>query len=220
MNSILERVNQVCKNVRDKSTESVNFRKLIALTRKEFRLNDIDLEIKTKKDQSLESDHFYVMAYYDAENDSENTTAIEVIIFHHFESNNEFKKHHTTELLIQIYDATVHELRHQQQSKKRKYITHNEHATEPYTSYLADPDELDAYAVSIAIELLRAMPAERAKKYMSKLTVLSKFKQNGSLVSPALRSYVGHFYKNPLLKKLSKKVFKNLDTVDTDQIFK
>lgn len=220
MNSILERVNLVCKNVRDKSYDTISFRKLIGLTRKEFRIRDIDLEIKIKKDRSLDNDHFYVMAYYDAENDLENNTAIEVVIYHCFESDNEFKKHHTTELLIQIYDAVVHELRHQEQSQKRKYKTFSDHPVEPYSSYLADPDELDAYAFSIAVELLRAMPLERVKRYMSRLTVLSKIKQNGMYISPTLRGYVGHFNKNPLLKRLAKKVYKNLEMVDNTKIFR
>lgn len=220
MNFILERVNQVCRNVRDKSYDQISFRKLIGLTRKEFKAHEIDVELKIKKDRSLDFDHFYVMAYYDAEDDLENNTPIEVIIYHCFETDNEFKRHHTTELLIQIYDAVVHELRHQQQSRKRKYKTFSDHPLDPYSSYLADPDELDAYAVSIAIEILRVMSIDRAKRLMSRLSVLSKIKQNGMYISPTLRGYVSHYHKNPLLNRLAKKVYKNLEVVDSNQIFR
>jgi len=220
MNSILERVNLVCKNVRVKSNESITFRKLITLTRKEFRINEIDVNIKIKKDKSLEVDHFYVMGYYDPEDDLSNNTAIELIIHHCFDSDNEFKPHHITEFLIQIFDAVVHELRHQQQSRKRNYKTYSDHTHEPFSTYLADPDELDAYSVSIAIEILRVMPVDRAKRYMTKMTLFSKMKRNGYLISPNLRAYVDYFGNNPLLKRLAKKINKHLDSLDSAQIFR
>ena len=84
---------------------------------------------------------------------------------------------------------------------------------------MADPDELDAYALSISIELLRVMSKARAQKYMSRLTVLSKMRQGPMYVSPNLRAYVCHFDKNPLLKRLAKKVYKHLETLDKSQIF-
>jgi hypothetical protein len=218
MNSIIERVNRACQSVR-KANSAASFRKLVAVTQKEFKNNDIDLALKTKKDRSLESDHFYVMAYYDPEDDFNNETAIEVIVHHNFEGDNKFQCNQITEFLIQIFDAVVHEMRHQLQSSKRYFETYSEHAHEPFSKYLADPDELDAYAVSIAIELLRVMPPERAKRNMAKMSVLAKLKKGSALVSPNLQAYVSYFRNNGLLKKLAKKVYKNLESIDRNQIF-
>ena len=219
MNSLLERVNTVCQRVRVNSSEPVSFKKLVGSVRREFKEQDLDIDLKTRKDKSLAQSNFYVLAFYDADNDFNNETPIEVIIHHNFDDLSRFKGVQTTEMLIEIYDATVHELRHQEQSKRRKYENFSDHAQSPYNKYLADPDELDAYAVSIAIDLLRVMTAERAKKYMSRLTVLAKMRFGPVYVSTNLQAYVSHFHNNPLLNRLAKKVYKNLESIDKRQIF-
>ncbi len=220
MNLILERVSTVCETVRKISETPITFKKLVGITRKEFKNHDIDLILKTKKDNTLNKDSFYVAAFYDPEEDFNNETPIEVFVSHNFSGHDCFHEQQITEFLIQIFDAVVHELRHQQQSRRRHYETYSDHSQEPFSKYLADPDELDAYALSIAIELLRVMPAYRANKYMTRMAVLSKMKQSTILVSPNLRAYVQHFNNNPLLKRLAKKVYKHLNSLDSSQIFR
>lgn len=219
MNSVLERVNLICQSVRGLNSSPISFKKLVGSTKKEFRENNLDLNLKTKKDKTLEEDHFYIQAFYDAEDDFNQETAIEVNVYHNFKDTSKFQVTQITEFLIQIFDAVVHELRHQYQSRKRNYETYSDHDTEPYSKYLADPDELDAYALSIAIELLRSMPKERAIRYMAKMTVLSKLRRGDVLVSPNLRGYVSYFRNNSLLEKLAKKVYKHLESIDKKNIF-
>jgi len=69
MNIILERVYNVCKQVREQSPEQTTFKNLIGRTRNTFKLRDFDIAIKSKKDKDLDQDKWYVMAYYDSEND-------------------------------------------------------------------------------------------------------------------------------------------------------
>lgn len=220
MNLILERVNTVCGNVRKINDNPITFKKLIGSIRREFRNCSIDLKIKTKKDKFLDQSAFYVNAFYDPEDDQNLETPIEVLVNHNFEPEDLFHEQQITEFLVQIYDAVVHELRHQQQSRRRNYQTYSDHAQEPFSKYLADPDELDAYSVSIAIELLRSMPTHRANRYMTRMAILSKLKNSSSLISPNLRAYVQHFNNNPLLKRLAKKVYKHLNSLDSNQIFR
>ena len=220
MNLILERVNYVCNTVRKINDNPITFKKLIASIRREFKKCSIDLKIKTKKDKTLEHSSFFVNAFYDPEDDRNFETPVEVMIYHGFDPNDLFHEQQITEFLVQIYDAVVHELRHQQQSRQRNYDVFSDHAQEPFSKYLADPDELDAYALSIAIELLRAMPVYRAQKYMTRMSVLSKLKHSKILISPNLRAYVQHFNNNPLLKRLAKKVYKHLNSLDSNQIFR
>lgn len=219
MNIVLERVNAVCQTVRVQNSQGISFKKLIGSVRSKFRDNEFNLTIKTKKDKSLDSAEFYVNAYYDAEDDSNNESPIEIIVFHNFSDLDVFSKSQITDFLIQIYDATVHEFRHQQQSKNRNYQTFSNHDQSPFEAYLTDPDELDAYAISISIELLRAMSQERAKRYMSRITVLAKMRQNSTYISPNLKAYIDHFGVSNLTKRLAKKVYKHLDSLDKDQIF-
>lgn len=220
MNSILERVNLVCQTVRRLNPGPITFKKLVGSTKTVFKINDIDLKLKTEKDKTIGADHFYIIAYYDPDDDFNDEPAIEVVVYHNFEKTAAFQKNQITDFLVQVYDAVVHELRHQHQSRKRGFETYSNHDTEPYSKYLSDPDEIDAYAFSIAIELLRSMPMIRAKRYMGKITSLSKLNKNGNLVSPNLNSYVSHFKKDNLIKKLSKKIVKHLDHIDINYIFK
>lgn len=220
MNSILERVNTVCHSVRDTNSNPISFKKLVGQTRRLFKEHDLDLVIKTKKENSLETSEFYVMAYYDAEEDFNNETPIEVIVHHKFSDADKFSVNQITDFLIQIYDAVVHEFRHRQQSIKRSYQTYSSHDQSPYKQYLKDPDEVDAYAFSVAIELLRTIGRQRARRNLSRMSVLAKMRQNSNYVSVNLHAYVSNFGLNKLTKKLAKKIYKHLETVDNDQIFK
>jgi len=102
---------------------------------------------------------------------------------------------------------------------RRDHNQYHEPVEEPYDQYLADDDELDAYAFSIAVELLRTMDAERAKKRMSRISVLSKMRTGAQYSSPQLRAYIGHFGLNPLTKKLAKKIYHHLEVIDKRYIF-
>jgi len=219
MNIILERVYKVCKQVREQSSEQTTFKKLIGRTRNTFKLHDFDIAIKTKKDKTLDPDKWYVMAYYDSENDFNMDTAIEVIVYHNLKGDEPFGPHQITSFLTEIFDATVHEFRHQYQSMRRDHNQYGEHFDTPYERYLADDDELDAYAFSIAIELLRTMDATRAKKRMGRISVLSKMRTGSQFSSPQLRAYIGHFGLNTLTKRLSKKIYHHLETVDKRYVF-
>jgi len=219
MNIILERVYNVCKKVREDSPEQTNFRNLIGRTRNTFKLHNFDIAIKSKKDKTLDPDKWYVVAYYDSENDFNMDTAIEVIVQHNLQGTELFGPHQVTSFLTEIFDATVHEFRHQYQSMRRDHNQYGEHVETPYESYLADDDELDAYAFSIAIELLRTMDAERAKRRLSKISVLSKMRTGAQYSSPQLRAYIGHFGLSTLTKKLAKKVYLHLQTIDKRFVF-
>lgn len=219
MNSLIEQVYEVCHNVRSNKGEIYTFKKLVAKVRKEFKQKYLDIDLVTKKDKmSLAEDEFYVAAFYDATNDKQHETPIEVIVHHHFKPESQFSKEQITEFLIQIFDAVVHEYQHRKQSIKRSHKVYYERVDD-YREYLQDPDEIDAYALSIAIELLRHMSKERAKRYMARITVLAKMRQSTKYISPNLNSYMAHFGLNPLGKRLAKKVFKHLDTLDRRYIF-
>ena len=176
MNHILDRVNEVCKCVRDDNQELINFKQLINYTRKTFKKHEFDLVLKTKKEKDLTLDKFYVMAYYDSESDSDGETPIEVVVHHNLTGTEQFGRHQITNFLVEIYDAVVHEYRHQYQSQRRSHVEYVDHKTKPYTRYLANQDELDAYALSISIELLRTMDVYRAKRNLSRITSTSSNK--------------------------------------------
>ena len=220
MNSILERVNDVCISVRDECTTAVSFKKLLSVTRSTFKRNDFDLRIKSKKEKDLDVDKFYVMAYYDSYEDSQNEIPIEVYVHHNLTGNEEFGKHQVSGFLVEIFDAVVHEYRHRYQSIRRDFEEYETHSRHPYDQYLSNSDEIDAYALNIAIEMLRVMSKDRAKRYMGRISVMSKMRTGPVFAIPMLRAYFFQFGHGTLLKRLSKKVYKHLDSIDSRYVFK
>ena len=220
MNIILGRVYDVCKSVRESIQGLTTFKKLINRTRKTFKEHNFDIVIKTKKEKSLDIDKWYVMAYYDSENDLNDDTPIEIVVHHNLDGTEEFGPRQITLFLTEIFDATVHEFRHQYQSMRRDHNEYIEHVdVTPYDKYLANQDELDAYAFSIAIELLRTLEPARARRNLSRISIMSKMRTGPNFVSPTLRAYIDHFGLNYITKKLAKKIYQHLDTVDKRYIF-
>jgi hypothetical protein len=216
MNGIMDAVCQVCNRVRNNSKRGSSFRNLLSQLRREFKREYFAIKIKSTRMAALDSEEFYVNAYYDPEEDSQREVPIEIIIYHNFDTDIDWDTKHITELLIQIFDAIVHEFKHQRQSRKRKFKTYWY-----YESYLDDPDEIDAYSLSIAIELCRRLGKYRALRYMRQLNSLSRLKLQDQLVSPNLHAYIVQFgpMPNPIIKLLAKKIYIRLQKVDTDCIF-
>ena len=147
-------------------------------------------------------------------------TKIELIIVHNFPKDLVWYPTHSTLILTQIFDTVVHELRHQRQYRKRKFKVGPERG-QGHKEYLADPDEVDAYSISIATELVRSLGRTRALRYLHNIDTLSRFKLNKQFVSPCLGMYVGEFSnpRNPIIKKLTKKIYIRLKKIDTDVVF-
>jgi len=220
MHSIMETVCEICNRVKSRTQSGISFQKLLAAIRKEFRIHEIDLKIKTVKDKNLRTDVFYVNGFYDPEDDKNNDCPIELIITHNFNKNGEWNTKNSTELLIQIYDSLIHEYRHQGQYRKRNYRAGKDHNNE-HRFYLSDPDEIDAYSISIAFELCRNLGKHRALKYLHNTDKLSRLKLNGQFVAPSLGMYKTEFPKSndPVINRLTKKIYVRLQKVDTDFIF-
>lgn len=223
MNSILETVCGVCSRVRDKTKQGTSFQNLLTTVRKEFKHQGLDVKFKSTRKKYLDQEEFYVNAYYDPEDDRNNDTPIEVIIYHNFDKAVVWDRQHITDLLREVFDAVVHEYKHQRQSRKRSYNTYWDHVDGNlhYHVYLTDPDEVDAYAFSIAVELCRSLGKFRALRYMPKFTTMSRIKMKDHYASPNLYAYVSHFgsFDDQLLKTLAKKVYIRIQKLDTDFIF-
>jgi hypothetical protein len=219
----METVCSVCNKVKANNNNESTFPQVLKNLRKEFKLHDVELKIRSRKDKSLDASEFYVHAYYDSYDDKNSDICIEVIVNNNFDKIQVWDQTQTKDFLIQVYDAVVHEKKHQRQSKKRnheQYWIHQDSGYH-YREYLQDPDELDAYAFSIAIELCRSLGKHRALRYMPKFTTLARMKLNGYFVSPNLNAYVSHFEKpySPILRRLAKKIYVRLKKIDTDYIF-
>ena len=219
MNLVLDRIYQVCNRIQNNIKQPTSFKHLLKQIRKGFSSEGFDVAFKPFKTKDLDNNQFYIEAYYFEETDFSDDPPIEVQIYHYFGKDQKFYQARVNELLIQIYDAVIHEIKHQMQYHARKCKHYTTYSND-YMTYLADPDEIDAYALSVAVELLRSMPKHRAMLYMTRLTALSNVKYNGILASPSLNSYVSYFKDHRILKKLAKKVYLHLELITPAVIFK
>lgn len=212
----METICGVCNTVRNNSKHGISFQNLLTNLRREFRQQGIDLKIKSSRSKKLHVEEFYVNAYYDPEDDESRDIPIEVVLHHNFDANVLWDRKQVTEVLIQVFDAVIHEFKHQRQSRKRNYKTFWHQNT-----YLDDPDEIDAYSISIAIELCRSLGKYRALRYLHTLSTLSRLKFNEQYVSPNLREYLQQFNDSDtdILNRLAKKIYIRIQKVDTDFIF-
>jgi hypothetical protein len=220
MNSLMELVCAICNTVRDSTKQGLSFQKLLNRIRKEFKTNGFDIKIKTVRDKTLNAEVFYANGYYDPEDDKAGDCPIELIITHNFPQDHIWYPTHATELLVQVFDTVVHEYKHQGQYRKRKFRPASTRE-DTHKEYLSDPDEIDAYSISITCELVRSLGSARAIRYLHNTVSISRLKLGGSFVSPSLSMYCGEFTTpdNPVIKRLVKKVYTRLRKVDTDSVF-
>lgn len=220
MNSVLESVCVVCVSIKQQTKAGMSFQKLLTLIRREFRTSNIDLKLRTVRDKTLVEEVFYANGYYDPECDRDHECPIELIITHNFNPEEIWYPIHASLLLTQIFDTVVHELRHQRQHRTRKFKFGFGRDSTVIEEYLSDPDEIDAYAISIATELVRSLGKDRAVRYLSNPNSLSRLKLQGKFVSPCLGMYIGTFPNSThTIKRLIKKVYVRLKKIDTDYIF-
>jgi hypothetical protein len=192
----------------------------------EFIATRFRVDVVSAEANEVEINDISVNAYYDPDLDERKKIAIELVLITN--PNSQFiMLDDMTWLAFSngIADSLAHELIHMRQHRLREFedvsVRHatafNEHPDAQ--EYLADPDEVDAYALSIAIELLRHIDVYRARKNLSRISVMSKMRKGTEFVSPNLRAYIAHFGLSKLTKKIAKKVYKHLGTIDKQHIF-
>lgn len=220
MNSILYATREICVQVMSRVKHGSSLRSILSKTRKEFKNRNIDIKLTSKRESELDENGFFVNAYYDVDEDLNRNCAIEVFV-HHNISDNEFKFEQASQLMVQIYDAVVHEFKHQAQGRKRKFRQGMFLDDDSNKSYLGDPDEIDAYALSIAIELIRNLGRTRSIQYLHRASQLAQIRPKGLYASPNLLSYFAEFndIDHPVIRKLIKKVYLNLIAIDKAAIF-
>ena len=216
----METVYAICVSILDSTKLGISFPKLVNRIRREFKDHYLEIKVTTVRDKALNDEIFYANGYYDPTDDEEGERCIELVITHNFVKDRLWYPDAVKQLLIQVFDTVVHELRHHRQYRKRHFKMGKDRGT-GYKEYLADPEEIDAYSISIAIELCRSLGKTRALRYLHNIDKLSRFKINNNFVSTALAAYRAEFPNSddPVVKELAKKIYVRLKKIDTDYIF-
>jgi hypothetical protein len=177
----------------------------------EFIATRFRVDVVSAEANEVEINDISVNAYYDPDLDERKKIAIELVLITN--PNSQFiMLDDMTWLAFSngIADSLAHELIHMRQHRLREFedvsVRHatafNEHPDAQ--EYLADPDEIDAYAFNIAQEL---------KVHQNPIQKLNQIKDIKLEDSVNLWAYVQTFDRNPdhpVIKRLLKKVYKNL----------
>ena len=216
----METIFAICMSILDGTKSGISFQKLMYKIRREFKNHYLEIKLTTVRDNTLNDEIFYANGYYDPADDEQDDRCIELIITHNFVKDRLWYSDAVKQLLIQVFDTVVHELRHQRQYRRRHFKLGTDRGT-GYKDYLADPEEIDAYSISIAMELCRSMGKTRSLRHLHNVDKLSRYKIKNNFVSPCLTSYLAEFpdVNDPIIRELSKKVYVRLKKIDTDYIF-
>lgn len=177
----------------------------------EFIASRFRVDVVGAVSSDVDIEDININAYYDPDLDERKKVSIELVLITNPNANHIIlDEMDWMNLCMLVADSLAHELIHMRSYRARDFedvavkhaMAFNEH---PDTQeYLADPDEIEAYAYNIAQEL------QTQKNPLSKLSNLKSVSINDSL---NLFAYVKTFdtdAKHPVLKRLLKKVYKHL----------
>ena len=149
-----------------------------------------------------------ITAYYDQEHDEEGRISIEIVLITNpVDDYLIIDQEGWATFTDRLADSLAHELIHMRQSRDRGFQSFEPRRKHVYNldeavRYLADPDEIDAYAHNIAVEL---------QECSNPLESLQNVQTLSTKDSVNLWAYVHAFSPNhPVIKRLLKKIYKLL----------
>jgi hypothetical protein len=158
----------------------------------------------------VELSELNINAFYDPERDENGRTSIELVLVTNPNDSHLILDQALWNLFVnRLADSLAHELVHMRQARSRDFLlvasrAYREMEIDENLSYLSDLDEIDAYAHNIATEL-REHPDP-----LSRLKNPAAVSVDDSLNLWAYLQAFDQDLKNPLIKRLLKKVYKHL----------
>ena len=120
-------------------------------------------------------------------------------------------------LINRILDMMKHEIIHQKQARARDFEDHTQGKDKRNMNYeyMSRPDEIEAYAMNIADELVRKTDKDSAIALLRMANKTSQFKDEmGNFLSPDLFAYMGMWNfdsKHPVIKRLLKRIYQYIN---------
>lgn len=120
-------------------------------------------------------------------------------------------------LINRILDMMKHEMIHQKQARARDFEDHTQGKDNRNMNYeyMSRPDEIEAYAMNIADELVRKTDKDSAIALLRMANNTAQFKDEmGNFLSPDLFAYMGMWNfdsKHPVIKRLLKKIYQYIN---------
>lgn len=122
-----------------------------------------------------------------------------------------------------VMDMMKHEMLHQSQAQSRDYedFPRGYDKRDQNYEYMSRPDEIEAYAMNIADELVRKVDKDGALKLLRMANKTAQFKDEmGDLLAPDLFAYMSMWdfdSKHPVIKRLLKKIYQYITAPEDSQ---
>ena len=180
-------------------------------TELENNMGDI-ARIEMERSPNVEKGDMNASAAYEQEDDEDGEIPFEITLVF---SDKEGRMTVTNPkpLVQRILDMMKHEMIHQSQARARDFEDHSQGTDRRNisTEYMSRGDEIEAYAMNIADELVRKVDKDGALQLLRMAGKTAQFKDEmGNLLSPDLHAYMSiwnYDSKHPVIKRLLKRIY-------------
>lgn len=181
----------------------------------ENNMGDI-AHINMERSPGLDSGDMTASAAYEPDDDEDEEIPFEITLVFS-DKDKRMKIGNPDALVTRVLDMMKHELIHQKQYRSRDFIDGPEgkDRRDSNYEYMSRTDEIEAYAMNIADELVRKADKDGALQLLRMANKTAQFKDEmGRLLSPDLFAYMGMWNfdtTHPVLKRLLKKIYQYIN---------
>ena len=177
----------------------------------ENNMGDI-ARIEMERSPNVDKGDMNASAAYEQEDDEEGEIPFEITLVFS-DKEDRMTVTNPKPLIQRVLDMMKHEMMHQSQARARDFEDHSQGTDRRNisTEYMSRGDEIEAYAMNIADELVRKVDKDGALQLLRMAGKTAQFKDEmGNLLSPDLNAYMSiwnYDSKHPVIKRLLKRVY-------------
>ena len=152
-------------------------------------------------------------AYYDQDADQDGDIPFGIELYFSDKEDQRMTINNPDPLVDRVTDMMKHEMLHQRQAQARDYEDHSagKDKRDGNYEYMSRGDEIEAYAMNIADELVKKTSKKEAINLLRMANKTAQFKDEmGNFLSPELFGYMAMWdfdSKHPVIKRLLKKIY-------------
>ena len=171
----------------------------------------VDVEMLTSP--NVDKGDMNASAYYDQDADQDGDIPFGIELYFSDKEDQRMTINNPDPLVDRVTDMMKHEMLHQRQAQARDYEDHSagKDKRDGNYEYMSRGDEIEAYAMNIADELVKKTSKKEAINLLRMANKTAQFKDEmGNFLSPELFGYMAMWdfdSKHPVIKRLLKKIY-------------
>ncbi len=174
-------------------------------------------EVSLERSPNVDKGDMNASAYYDQDADQDGDTAFGIELYFSDKEDQRITINNPDPLVDRVIDMMKHEMLHQRQAQARDYEDHSagKDKRDGNYEYMSRGDEIEAYAMNIADELVKKTSKKDAINLLRMANKTAQFKDEmGNFLSPELFGYMAMWNfdsKHPVIKRLLKKIYQYIN---------